>query len=304
MQRHCELYWIEDKVDNLADSLAVFETALSIAETSNMSDAIEKVNDAIRAADTYISSVNELFSFGEDIDFSSIRKDIALSNNIQLESFVTEMGELLKSIGKDHADLVTKCREASEKCTEYAESCSRQQAKAKAKKNKVRAVGGTTSAVFLGGGVAAGGAAASVFAGIFTFGIGTVVGLGLTAAAAGTVGAGVAVATHCTAHGFNKVEKSLRSVSFCFKDLASVRNDIKDQCDELHEKVENYERKHSILQATDRNNIGALCRALSRIEAVFNESNFPDTSNTSEKLKDLKKSLLYDAKKNLLVIVF
>ena len=55
----------------------------------------------------------------------------------------------------------------------------------------------------------AGGVAASVVAGVFTFGIGTLVGLGITAAASTVGGAAIAMDTHSIATDFKKTETAL-----------------------------------------------------------------------------------------------
>ena len=61
-------------------------------------------------------------------------------------------------------------------------------------KRTARVVGGSAAAAAIGSGIGAG-VTLSVIAGMFTFGVGTVVGLSVTAGAAGLASAGVAAAT-------------------------------------------------------------------------------------------------------------
>ena len=101
-------------------------------------------------------------------------------------------------------------------------------------------IGGTIAAGTMAAGVGTG-VALSVVAGVFTFGIGTVVGLGLTAAgaaAAGTgIGAGTAVATHCIASDYEQARKSFGYFASTFDDLWRVTQNLKKEVDLVRSQV-------------------------------------------------------------------
>lgn len=103
--------------------------------------------------------------------------------------------------------------------------------KEKRKKNTTRAVGGSvaTGAVAVG---AAGGVTLSVVAGVFTFGVGTIVGLSITAIATAVAGAGIAtgtgVATHCIASSFAESEKECMELSQSCSKLLSAAEEMEE----------------------------------------------------------------------------
>ena len=74
--------------------------------------------------------------------------------------------------------------------------------------------------------MAATGIVISAFAGLLTLGVGTVVGLIVTAAASGTVGltvgTGAAIATHCVASGYKATGKKFAELAETFKSLSSA----------------------------------------------------------------------------------
>ena len=92
-----------------------------------------------------------------------------------------------------------------------------------------------TTAILAGVG---GGVTVSIIAGVFTFGIGTIIGLSLTAAgaaAAGLVtGVGTAVATGFIAKGFADTEKGFEELQSVFEHLVRAASSIKDAVDSVH----------------------------------------------------------------------
>ena len=84
------------------------------------------------------------------------------------------------------------CDKANKNCTKASQECQHNSRRAQSKKIATRAIGGTVAATALAGGagtaVALSGGALSIAAGFFTFGVGTVVGLGITAAASAAAG--------------------------------------------------------------------------------------------------------------------
>ena len=171
----------------------------------NSKKAAEKVRE-------FIEYVNELYQYGKvSFEQNKYTNHKMLSDVIHViskcisqavEAF-TEAKESLEVIQKDSATAEMKCKVL-----------------ARDAKHK-KAVGETLAGGAIAAGTA-GGVAASVVAGLFTFGIGTIVVLSLTAAgsfaAGAAVGATTAVVTHVVPD-FEELEKNFRSLSIDFKKL-------------------------------------------------------------------------------------
>ena len=119
--------------------------------------------------------------------------------------------------------------------------CERKAVLANMQKHATRTVGGTVATGVFAAGVA-GGVAASVVAGIFTFGIGTIVGLSLTAAGSVAAGSGIAaltgVATHCIAVDRQKLETEFRTLLRSFREVESHAMRVEDFINALQTIVE------------------------------------------------------------------
>ena len=124
-----------------------------------------------------------------------------------------------------------KCKEVAVYCARAAGACSRMADEAKTKKNVTKAVGGTVA----GGAIAAGtatGIGLSVLAGVFTFGIGTVIGLGATAVGATVAGIGTGVTaaaiTHVVASDYEEAERNFRKIGQNFANLCDIAHRLDD----------------------------------------------------------------------------
>jgi hypothetical protein len=105
----------------------------------------------------------------------------------------------------------------SENLIKGIEACQKHANEVDSKKTTTQVVGGVGSGVALAGGVTA-----AVVAGVFTFGIGTVVGLGVTAAAATTAGTVGAIATGIAASKYKDLIKILENLKSKFSDVENV----------------------------------------------------------------------------------
>ena len=153
---------------------------------------------------------------------------VLLDNLGLLRGLMGELERSLKQAKKSYSTFEIACKSTIRSLTEEAETCAVQERQCRDKKMTTKVAGGTTSGVFIGAGVVAGGVAgtiatvgtaASIVAGIPTLGIGAVVGFiataagtaafGAVAATAGVVGG---VATHFIAKDFENTESSLRKI--------------------------------------------------------------------------------------------
>ena len=115
----------------------------------------------------------------------------------QITRCLSRTSEFYECFDKCCKDLIKAASKEARKCSEDAIS-------AKKWKKGTKVAGGIASATAIGTGVAA-----SIVAGVFTFGIGTVIGLGVTAVGATTAGVGGAVATVKAAKSYQELEDLL-----------------------------------------------------------------------------------------------
>ena len=219
-------------------------------------DVKASIRSVADSAVLFVDSVDDLFYYCKETDFQEIKRAAAEDNLIPLEKFVALMDWYLKQIGLKYESFLTDCKTSIRECNAAAEKCCILQAEAKTRKNASRLVGGvTTSALIVGG------TAVSIIAGIFTFGIGTAIGLPITAAVSATAG----VATHFIAEDFAKAEDVFRSYSSKFSSLTSLALQIKDNAAEVHREVERFENSHGSLHYLDNHTYYSICTTLDRL---------------------------------------
>ena len=181
-----------------------------------------------------------------------------------------------------HQEYDNSCQNVRQTCILAAEESKKMRIAAQSKKKATQGVGGALAATTIAASVGTG-VALSVVAGVFTFGIGTVVGLGITAGATAiggaAVGTGTAIATHVIAMDFEKTEKALRSLSFTFDSMERISSDLLNSVGEVHSKVLHLS---SLIDDVDRNEkseekrvlIAAVNRLLHLLEEYYKYSSF------------------------------
>ena len=236
----------------------------------------DSINAVANSAVVFVWSVHELFCFSKQTNFLEIKKNVTKGNMAPLQHFIALMDKYLQQIGIKYESFRTDCKTAMEECGEAAERCYKLQAKANTRKKASRVIGGTaTTAAIVGGTVA------SIAAGIFTFGIGTAIGLPLTAAVSGTVG----TVTHIVAKDYAKMEDVFRSYSTKFNSLLSIALDIKDQAVSAHMEVQKFENRYSHLQYTHYYSYAAICAMLDKLQSISGTN----SEMTEESLQEIKR---------------
>lgn len=245
-------------------------------------DVKDSINSVANSALKFVDSVDDLFYYCMKTDFSEIKKNAAKNDMVPLQKFVALMDKYLQQIGVKYDLFCDDCKTAMKKCGAAAERCYKLQAKANTRKNASRAIGGTvTTAAIVGGTVA------SIVAGVFTFGIGTAIGLPLTAAASVTAGA----VTHVVAEDFAKMEDVFRRYSGKFSLLLSLALDIKENAASVHREVEKYENSHRPLQYIDVHNYSSICATLDKLYSLSSQ-NRQTTEECLEEMKSCKENVL------------
>ena len=225
------------------------------------------------------------------------------------------MGQLersLKQAKKSYSTFEIACKSTIRSLTEEAETCAVQERQCRDKKMTTKVAGGTTSGVFIGAGVVAGGVAgtiatvgtaASIVAGIPTLGIGAVVGFiataagtaafGAVAATAGVVGG---VATHFIAKDFENTESSLRKIQEHYNLLLSCAYSVHEEVAKTETNVKKVSMQvDHISHCIDDDQCTDLLKdALSRLQKVCSNSHDPASEVTvqvKDKLKVMKVKL-------------
>ena len=232
----------------------------------------------------FIDCVNELYqycnvSFEQDKYtnqkmLSDVLDVISKCISQALEAY-TEAKESLEIVQKDSANAVGKCKVLARE--------------AKGKKNTTKAVGGSLAGGAIAAGTA-GGIVASVIAGVVTAGIGTVVGLGLTAAGSFAAGAAVgtttAVVTHVVACDFEELEKNFRSLSSDFELLYKDSSKMLELLERSNQGLSSLSRSVERAQNTPENEF-LFKRTLTRLQ----EQCIKNAKRTEGCLKELEKAV-------------
>ena len=206
---------------------------------------------------------------------------------------------LLFQLRKHLTKATSLCGEFQTACKEAVTSCN-QDSRAQFRRRVMQARGGTVAAGVIAGNAIAGvatGVALSVAAGLFTFGVGTIVGLAITAGATAAVGAvagtGIAVGTDFAA----------RHLRTNFGQLATAFNSLSEDASQLSSNVERVDFQ---LQRTademnnnychDHQMLENICIALNNLRESYAKL-CPVTSSLREKLREadnqLRAKLLY-----------
>ncbi len=237
---------VEDAIKKV-DSLHATE----LQQCTEARRAFFELSEVYDIADTFVLKAVDSFECACDETETSRVKDETMHSNFgPLIDFILQLQRYLSEAGQLYVKLDEACNEASESSTRAAELCKVKTREARSKKRATRAIGGTVAggAIATGAtggvaaGVAAGGVAASAIAGAFTAGIGTVIGLGITAVATTVVGVGggvgAAAITYFVAEDFEETEKNFRMYSENFDFLATSALTLHENVSGLHRRLE------------------------------------------------------------------
>ena len=205
-------------------------------------------------ADVFVTSVDNILQHcSQQREMSVIITEVNEDDFDSLSEFLEKLGRLLSDSEEKYQLFEEDLKEFYKNANSSTAMCDRLSREADFKKRVTQAGGGTVAAGLLATGVGAGvgavGVTASAIAGIFTFGIGTAVGLAITGAtvagATGAVGATTAVVTAITADHYDKLaqgfRRSARAVANIQTDASSLSdhiNKLKGNVDEIGEMVD------------------------------------------------------------------
>ena len=205
----------------------------------------ERFAKVLRHVRALTRRLKDFFFFGRKNknEIEKIKEQSISSDNRPLKEYIEQLMTHFSRIEGSYVKFTKSCNEAEKSCAEGIKKCRKAMSKSRGKKIATRAVGGTVAA----GAVAAtagAGVAFSVVAGLFTFGVGTAVGLAITGAvtagvgAAGATGAvAVGVGTHLLAERFLHSENLFKELGDQFGKIKKGVSDspIKDMCSKVKE---------------------------------------------------------------------
>ena len=236
-----------------------------------------------------------------------------------LRDLLSLLGKSLEIAESKYSELVEACNVAGQSFHEAAEMCARTCKVTDSQKKKrvtkgvgetvadVTLAGGTTAAA---GGVVAGGVAISAIAGALTFGVGSIVGLGVTALAVGVVGVssvaagvGTAVATDRIAKKYQESEDNFRRIRAEFDALLGFAYDLKEGVAQVHTTQVNISAKvNDVKDSTDKENIALIKETLKHLQKACTDT-YATTSacrdEVKSKMEELKSKVKYNYMPNV-----
>ena len=225
-------------IDDLLSQL----TNSKIKKKGEIQYAVKAIKDAIQKAYQYIDSVDDLMWWLSQSKLLVSAFNGLNSNNPDLkpwQELLDKVHETSNKVGENYKELEEACSEASKICSDASDACIQESKNAAAKSTTTKVVGGTVVAGAMAAGIG-GGVAASVVTGVFTFGIGTIVGLGITAAASTVAGLGIGAttaATHVIAKEFEKASKAFRQLCQKFDDLLDITHKLQEESAKVNNKI-------------------------------------------------------------------
>ena len=179
--------------------------------------------------------INNLLFYCRNRTMATARKELVqTSPNLQpLRDLICHLKEMSKQAQDKQSELWDACDTVVNDCKEPAEDCAQLEEESRKKKKATRAIGGSLAAgsalagvTAVSGAVAAGSIFLGVVFGPVTFGLSTVVGLGVAGVGAGAVAVtgtalavGGGIATHKIAEDFKESEVSFKNLCAAFDSL-------------------------------------------------------------------------------------
>lgn len=260
-------------------------------------DAKKKVKKVFDCASAYVDAINDIFHYTNKADKKEIKQSIKKGDLKLLEELLRLLSHYIDRTVESFKNFKQASADAEKSCIELAKRCKKLARDEGKNKTITKVAGGTGSAVLIGGGITAAvvtaGVALSVVAGVFTFGIGTALGLGLTAAGVGGgvaatgIGVGTAIATHEIAEYFGEKEMLFTDYADKFDNLYRSAVDVNNCCQEIKVALKPFLESFENVQKFYDEDFGA--ESLSKaVELLFRK--FADCSSTiSQQLLSIKK---------------
>eukprot|EP00118_Oscarella_pearsei_P003318 m.13880 g.13880 ORF g.13880 m.13880 type:complete len:298 (+) comp25279_c0_seq1:286-1179(+) len=177
----------------------------------------------------YLGTIGDLIFMCSEQKVAGKAKKGEMRSLTNLLRLLDEQFQRISTAHSATAKCIVRVRNA---CNDAKELASSKKSKAKKKQTVVRGVGGAASAVGL-----AAGTTLSIVAGVFTFGIGAIVGLSVTAGVTTVTGIGAAVGTAVLADDCSDVIRKCDTLSTQFGNLLGITVAVQNCLSDTHGKV-------------------------------------------------------------------
>ena len=206
-------------------------------------DICQKLQSAAAQAQRYSAMVRALHTIANQERIATLNQQLKCQppNQQPLKYYISELERAIGRVKPCYSEFFSACNTATELTNEAIEKIENKAIAARTKKRAARVLGGTATTVIVAGGVGAG-VILSVVAGVFTFGVGTIVGLSATAVGAAATAVGVggvsAAVTQHIASDYAETETAYRLQKGSVASLQKIRTKMQQAVQKIHRKVE------------------------------------------------------------------
>ena len=232
-------------------------------------DICQRLQSAATQAQRYSAMVRALHTIANQERIATINQQLQCQppNQQPLKYYICELEQTIGRVKPCYGEFLSACNTATELTNEAIETIENKAIAARTKKRAARVVGGTATSALVALGVGTG-ITLSIVAGVFTFGVGTIVGLSITAAAVpaaavGFGGASAAVTAHI-ASDYEETETAFRLQKGSVASLQKIRAKMQQAVQKIHRIVEEIEADINFIK-NSMDNQGPLQYPLSRL---------------------------------------
>lgn len=311
--------YLECEIDIFLRALNSFITVAdkpkAVARESRLDvkNVIDELKQAVHKYYLFVDNINDFFMYGRDESrMKRINQGIERDDCRELHDFTDRLKRYLAAAERYYEESSTALERVRTTSKKGAEDSRVHSSEAKTKKNVARVVGGTAAAgtIAAGGSVAAAataGVIVSIAIGVCTGGVGTVVGVTLTAVGSFVggvaLGTSIGAGTHVIASEFKELEKTFNGLTDSFNKVHRSATSVLDKLMTMNDALDaisrniddvNYVREHHRVTATLRSEMD---RLRERFNACYSQtSKYIEPLKTVEgKLKNLQLyNSLYD----------
>ena len=248
-----EVFGLCANVSDLNARLASIITEISTAltqinaiegESAAQNRAIcQRLQSVTAQAQSYVVTVGNLSTIASQERIATINQQLQCQppNQQPLRDYIRELELTIGRVQQSYTEFSAACTTAIDLINEAVETNEAKAIAARTKKRAARVVGGTATTAIIAVGVGTG-ITLSVITGVFTFGVGTIVGLSVTAAGAAAAGVGFGgVSAAVTAHiasDYEETETAFRRLKEIVASMENIRTEMQQAVRCLHRKVE------------------------------------------------------------------
>ena len=296
-----QLLELGKKIDVLVDDVYAGFCALDDSRISATSLARHSIRvnlgTATRNAFYFVNKIDEFMWYAQDSErMAKVTADVRQGNFGELDLLLRQLSDCLEQAMEYYAIFKESCNQAKRECETGAEICASKSRETRLRKKKTQIKGGVLAGAGLSGAaaVAAGGTVASVVAGIFTAGIGTVVGLavtaGVTAVTLGGVGTTAAIATVVVANSCDDLLKKFQQLGRAFGMAADSADQLIETVSDFKYSVDTAHWQVSTIQwSYERRAFENVCSVLNELSTKCSSIYYNTTSATRNKLQKILK---------------